>query len=255
MKATEEQQNQGEGNPGLSTGFCRSLFLWTESHSHPVFPQVTQALTHRLPEACIRIGHPQLLSSPCSLHGSLAHVPRVPSHLSASRPVLSPPVNLGRSQSTGLCPVHTPGLRLRAASTADAPSRGLALAAAQLSSSSPLFRALLNCLHKLWSKKRRLCDRCLACGQLRESPSVAPPQPARVSLGSTALWESYAWSSPRKNLFTLRAFPGYTLPPPFSCPGSVLTAPRCCAPSSPTPHTKRALVKYLPLLLKEEEDP
>lgn len=180
-KATEEQQNQGEGNPGLSTGFCRSLFLWTESHSHPVFPQVTQALTHRLPEACIHIGHPQLLSSPCSLHGSLAHVPRVPSHLSASRPVLSPPVNPSRSQSTGPCPVHTPGLRLRAAFTAGAPSRGLALAAAQLSSSSPLFRALLNCLHKLWSKKRRLCDRCLACGQLRESPSVAPPQPARVS--------------------------------------------------------------------------
>lgn len=165
-QGTEEQQNQGEGNLGLSTGFCRSLFLWTESHSHPVFPQVTQALTHRLPEACIRIGHPQLPSSPCSLHGSLAHVPRAPSRLSDSRRVLSPPVNPGRSQSTAPCPVRTLGLRLRAVYTAGAPSRGLAHAAAQLSLSSRLFRALLNCLHTLWSKKRRLCDRCLASYQL-----------------------------------------------------------------------------------------
>lgn len=142
---------------------------------------MTQALTHRLPEACIRSGRPQLPSSPCSFHGSLVHVPRAPSHLSASRPVLSPPVNPGRSQSTGPCPVRTLGLRLRAACTAGAPSRGLALAAAQLSSSSHLFRALLNCLHTLWSKKRRLCDRCLAGGQLQESPSEAPPQPTKVS--------------------------------------------------------------------------
>lgn len=178
---TEEQQNQEEGNPGLRTGFCRSVFLWTGSHAYPVFPQVTQALTHRSPEPCPRVGHPLRLSSPCSLHGWLPHVPRAPPHLSASRQHLLPLVNPGQGQSTEPRPVRTLGLRLRAAYTVGAPSRGRALAAAQLCLSSLLFRALLNCRHTLWSKKRRRCDRCLAGGQFRKSPSVAPPQPARVS--------------------------------------------------------------------------
>lgn len=165
----------------MTTGFCWSVFLWTGSHSHPVFPQVTQALTHRSPEACPRVGHPLLPSSPCSLHGWLAHVPRVPPHLSASLQLPLPQVNRGRGQSTGSRPVRTLGLRLRAVYTVGAPSRGRALAAAQLCLSSLLFRALLNCRHTLWSKKRRRCDRCLAGGQFKKSPSVAPPQPARVS--------------------------------------------------------------------------
>lgn len=46
-QATEKQQTQGEGNPGLSTGFCRLVLIWTGSHSHSIFPQVKQALARR----------------------------------------------------------------------------------------------------------------------------------------------------------------------------------------------------------------
>lgn len=168
--ATGEQQNQEEGNPGLSTGFCRSVFLWTGSYSHPVFPQVTRALTHRLPEACPHVGHPLRPSSLCSPQGSLAHVPRAPPHLSASRLPILPLVNPGQVQNSGPRPARMLGLRLRAVYTVGAPSRGLAHAAALLFLSSLLFRALQNCRHMLWSKKRRRCDRCLAGGQLRGSP-------------------------------------------------------------------------------------
>lgn len=130
---SEKQQNREEANLGLSIGFCSSSVLdWTGSHSHPVFLQVTQVLTHRLPDDCPLVGHPLMLSSPCSPHGSPAHVPRALPHLSASLLLPLPLVNLGWSQSTGPHPVRTLGRRLRVGYTVGAPSRGLAHADALL---------------------------------------------------------------------------------------------------------------------------
>lgn len=118
-------------NLGPSTSFCRSVLIWTGSHSHSVFPQVIQALAHHLLDACL-VSHPLLPSSHCSLQGLPTHVPQAPPHLSALRLSLLPLVFLGQSQSTGPHPVPTLARRLRAGYTVGAHSKSLAHADAQL---------------------------------------------------------------------------------------------------------------------------
>lgn len=81
-QAMEEQQTQGEGNLGLSTGFWRSVLIWTESHSHSCFPTGDTgsgtSLTGRLSR------QPSAASQQSLLPAGLAH-PRAPSPAPSER--------------------------------------------------------------------------------------------------------------------------------------------------------------------------
>ncbi|GAB1298371.1 Sodium/hydrogen exchanger 3 [Apodemus speciosus] len=109
-------------------------FLLADGHEEqlqPASPEVTQALAHRLLDACL-VSHLLLPSSLCSPQGSPTHVPQALPHLSAPQLSLLPLVNPGQSQSSGPHPVRTLDRQPCAGYTVGAHSKDLAHADAQL---------------------------------------------------------------------------------------------------------------------------